>query len=162
QEIVLRDAAAGVYKRLILKDNRIIGTVLFGETADGAWFSDLKKKAADISEMRDTLIFGRAYQGAAPLDPMAAVAALPDDAELCGCNGVCKGRITGAIIGKGLTSLEDVRARTKASSSCGSCTGLVEQLMALTLGDAYRPTAVQPVCGCTSLGHDDVRRLIRA
>ncbi|TKB25176.1 MAG: NAD(P)/FAD-dependent oxidoreductase, partial [Mesorhizobium sp.] len=89
QEIVLRDAAAGVYKRLVLKDDRIIGTVLYGETADGAWFNDLKKKQTDISEMRDTLIFGQSYQGGAPLDPMAAVAALPDDAEICGCNGVC-------------------------------------------------------------------------
>ncbi len=45
EEIVLRDASAGVYKRVILKDNRIIGTVLYGETSDGAWFNDLKKKA---------------------------------------------------------------------------------------------------------------------
>jgi nitrite reductase (NADH) large subunit len=162
QEIVLRDASAGVYKRLVLKDDRIIGTVLYGETADGAWFNDLKKKQTDISEMRDTLIFGQAYQGGAPLDPMAAVAALPDDAEICGCNGVCKGTITGAITAKGLNSLDDVRAHTKASASCGSCTGLVEQLMSLTLGDSYNPAAVQPMCGCTTLGHDDVRRLIKA
>jgi nitrite reductase (NADH) large subunit len=162
EEIVLRDAAAGIYKRLVLKDNRIIGTVLFGDTADGAWFSDLKKRAVDISAMRDTLIFGRAYQRGAPLDPTAAVAALPDDAEICGCNGVCKGKITGAIEAKGLTSLEDVRAHTKASASCGSCSGLVEQLLKLKLGDAYRPAAVQPMCGCTALGHDDVRRLIKA
>ena len=81
QEIVLRDAAAGVYKRLTIKDNRIIGAVLFGDTSDGAWFNDLKNKEVDISEMRDTLIFGQAYQGGTPLDPMAAVAALPDDAE---------------------------------------------------------------------------------
>ncbi|MER9935369.1 nitrite reductase large subunit NirB [Mesorhizobium sp. M0088] len=162
QEIVLRDAAAGVYKRLVLKDDRIIGTVLYGETADGAWFNDLKKKQTDISEMRDTLIFGQSYQGGAPLDPMAAVAALPDDAEICGCNGVCKGKITGAITGKGLTSLDDVRAHTKASASCGSCTGLVEKLMVLTIGDKYNPAAVQPKCGCTTLGHDEVRRLIIA
>ncbi len=162
QEIVLRDAAAGVYKRLVLKDNRIVGTVLYGETADGAWFNDLKKKAVDISSMRDTLIFGQAYQGGAPLDPTAAVAALPDDAEICGCNGVCKGRIVAAIKDKGLASLDDVRAHTKASASCGSCTGLVEQVMRLTLGDAYNPLAVQPMCACTPLGHDDVRRLIRA
>jgi nitrite reductase (NADH) large subunit len=162
QEIVLRDAAAGVYKRLVLKDDRIIGTVLYGETADGAWFNDLKKKQTDISEMRDTLIFGQSYQGGAPLDPMAAVAALPDDAEICGCNGVCKGKITGAITAKGLTSLDDVRAHTKASASCGSCTGLVEKLMVLTIGDKYNPAAVQPMCGCTTLGHDEVRRLIIA
>ena len=162
EEIVLRDATAGVYKRLVLKDNRIIGTVLYGETADGAWFNDLKKKATDISEMRETLIFGQAYQGGSPLDPTAAVAALPDDAEICGCNGVCKGKITSTITGQGLSSLDEVRAHTKASASCGSCTGLVEQLMTITLGDAYNPKTVQPMCGCTDLGHDDVRRLIKA
>ncbi|ODA66171.1 Nitrite reductase [NAD(P)H] [Methyloligella halotolerans] len=162
EEIVLRDATAGVYKRLILKDNRIIGSVLYGETADGAWFNDLKKREVDVSEMRDTLIFGQAYQGSAPLDPMAAVAALPDDAEICGCNGVCKGKITGAIGSEGLKTLDHVRAHTKASASCGSCTGLVEQLIAATLGDAYKPNEIQPVCGCTELGHDEVRRLIKA
>jgi nitrite reductase (NADH) large subunit len=66
QEIVLRDATTGVYKRLILRDDKIIGTVLFGETSDGAWFNDLKKKAVSISDMRETLIFGQAYQGAPP------------------------------------------------------------------------------------------------
>ncbi|MEM5495096.1 nitrite reductase large subunit NirB [Hoeflea sp. AS16] len=162
EEIVLRDAAAGVYKRLVLKDNRILGVVLYGETADGAWFFDHLKKQTDISDMRETLIFGQAYQGGSPMDPMAAVAALPDDAEICGCNGVCKGKITGAITSKGLTGLDEVRAHTKASASCGTCTGLVEQLLALTLGDAYNPAAVTPMCGCTDLGHDDVRRLIKA
>ncbi|HML91727.1 nitrite reductase large subunit NirB [Methyloceanibacter sp.] len=162
EEIVLRDAMAGIYKRIILKDNRIIGTVLFGETADGAWFNDLKKKATDISEMRDTLIFGQAFQGGTSADPLAAVAALADDAEICGCNGVCKGKITGAITAKGLTSLDDVRAHTKASASCGTCTPLVEKLMVLTLGDSYNPAATQPICSCTTLGHDEVRRLIKA
>lgn len=162
QEIVLRDAAAGIYKRLVLKDNRIAGVVLYGETADGAWFHDLKKKAVDISEMRDTLIFGHAFQGGVPLDPTAAVAALPDDAEICGCNGVCKGKIVNAIKEKSLSSLEDVRAHTKASASCGSCTGLVEQVMQLSLGDAFSRISVQPMCSCTPLGHDDVRRLIKA
>ncbi len=162
EEIVLRDAAAGVYKRLVLKDNAIIGTVLYGETGDGPWFFDLLKRGVDTSELRDTLIFGQAYQGGAPLDPTAAVAALPDEAEICGCNGVCKSRITGAIVGKGLTTLDDVRAHTKASASCGTCTGLVEQLLSLTLGDGYNPAAVQPMCKCTELGHDDVRRLIPA
>jgi NAD(P)H-nitrite reductase large subunit len=54
--------------------------------------------------MRDTLIFGQAYQGGPPLDPMAAVAALPDEAEICGCNGVCKGKIVRGDHGEGLTA----------------------------------------------------------
>ena len=162
EEIVLRDASRGIYKRLILKDNKLEGAVFYGDTADSAWFFDLLKRGADISEMRETLIFGPSFAGGVPLDPTAAVAALPDDAEICGCNGVCKGKIVTAITGQGLKSLDDVRAHTKASASCGSCTGLVEQLMKATLGDSYNPAAVQPMCSCTSLGHDDVRRLIVA
>ena len=162
QEIVLRDAARGIYKRLVLKDDRVIGAVMYGDTADGAWFFDHIKRGTDIAPMRETLIFGPAYAGGSPLHPTAAVAALPDEAEICGCNGVCKGKITGAIASMGLASLDDVRAHTKASASCGSCTGLVEQLLKTTLGDAYNPAAVQPMCPCTHHGHDDVRRLIVA
>ncbi|MEP6446359.1 MAG: nitrite reductase large subunit NirB [Hyphomicrobiales bacterium] len=162
EEIVLRDASSGVYKRLVLKDNKIIGAVLYGETSDGPWFFDMLKKGTDVSEMRETLIFGQAYQGGTPLDPLAAVAALPDDAEICGCNGVCKGKIVSTITELGLTSLDDVRSHTKASASCGTCTGLVEQLMVHTLGDGYNPNEVAAMCPCTDLGHGDVRRLIKA
>jgi nitrite reductase (NADH) large subunit len=162
EEIVLRDATAGVYKRLVIRDDAIIGAVLYGDTADGPWFFDLMKRRTDITELRETLIFGQAYQGASPLDPTAAVAALPLEAEICGCNGVCKSKIIDAIADKRLNSVDGVRAHTKASASCGSCTGLVEQLLKLSLGDAYNPAAVAPVCACTELGHDDVRRLIVA
>ncbi len=162
EEIVLRDAARGIYKRLVLKDNRIIGAVLYGETGDGAWFFQLLREGRDIADLRETLIFGQGFAGGAPLDPMAAVAALPDDAEICGCNGVCKGKIVSAIREGGHATLDAVRAHTKASASCGSCTGLVEQLLAVTLGDSYQPAAVKAMCGCTDLGHDDVRRLIIA
>ncbi len=162
EEIVLRDAARSVYKRLVIQDNKLIGVVMYGETSDGVWFFDLIKRATDISDLRETLIFGQDYAGGSPLDPTAAVAALPDDAEICGCNGICKGRIVSAITEKGLKSLDDVRTHTKASASCGTCSGLVEQLLQLMLGDTYNPTAVQPMCGCTDLGHDEVRRLIVA
>ncbi len=162
EEIVLRDPMRGVYKRLVLKDNILIGAVLYGDTGDGPWFFDMIKRGIDISGMRETLIFGQGYQGGSLADPMAAVAALPDEAEICGCNGVCKGKITTKIAELGLTSLDAVRAHTKASASCGSCTGLVEQVIRLSLGESYNPAAVQPMCGCTDLGHDDVRRLIKA
>ena len=162
EEIVLRDAARSVYKRLVIKGGKLVGVVMYGETSDGAWFFDLIKRGTDISELRETLIFGQSYAEGSPLDPSAAVAALADDAEICGCNGVCKGKIVSAIKEKGLTSLDDVRAHTKASASCGTCSGLVEQLLQSTLGDTYNPAAVQPMCGCTDLGHDDVRRLIVA
>ena len=162
EEIVLRDASRGVYKRLVIKENKIIGVVLYGETSDGPWLFDKLKKGEDVSADREMLIFGQAYAGGSPLDPTAAVAALPPDAEICGCNGVCKGKIVDAITGKSLTSLDDVRAHTKASASCGSCTGLVENILMATLGDGYQPNVVLPMCKCTDLGHADVRRLILA
>ena len=95
--------------------------------------------------MRDTLIFGQAYQGGSPLDPTAAVAALPDDAEICGCNGVCKGTIVAAIGKSGRASLEDVRAQTKASASCGQCTTKVEALIACVIGEGYEALRRKPM-----------------
>ncbi|MEL6266570.1 MAG: FAD-dependent oxidoreductase, partial [Pseudomonadota bacterium] len=160
-EIVFRDPARGVYKRLVLEGERLVGAVMYGDTTDGPWFFGQIKDGTDVSAMRDTLIFGPTVAGGAPLDPMAAVAALPDDAEVCGCNGISKGRITAAIAG-GATTLDAVRATTKASSSCGTCTGLVEQLMAVTLGDGFEMPAAKPICGCTDLTHEDVRRLIKS
>jgi nitrite reductase (NADH) large subunit len=162
-EIVFRDPAQGIYKRLVLQDNRLIGAVLYGETADGAWFFDKIKKGEEIdADERATLIFGQNFAGGSPLDPMAAVAALPDEAEICGCNGISKGQILNAIDKNELTDLQGVRQCTKASSSCGTCTGLVESLLALKLGDAFDASAKKTVCDCTEFGHDEVRRLIIA
>jgi nitrite reductase (NADH) large subunit len=159
-EVVLRDPSRGVYKRIVLRENRVVGAVLYGDTADGSWYFDLLKKGADVTSMRDMLIFGQAHQGGAPLDPVAAVTALSDDAEICGCNGVCKGVITKAIAAKGLSSLEDVRVQTKASASCGQCTSKVEALLAATLGDAYASAGRKPMCKCIDLTHQEVRAFI--
>lgn len=160
EDIVLRDAAQGVYKRLVVEDEKLIGAVLYGDTADGAWYFSMVQSGENISTIRDRMIFGQAM-AANDVDPSSAVASLPDTAEICGCNGVCKGTIVSAI-SEGHGTLEEVRAHTKASASCGSCTGLVEQLLISTLGDDYsgEPT-VKPMCGCTVLGHDEVRRLIK-
>ena len=161
EDIVFRDPARGVYKRLVIEDNKIAGAVMYGDTADSGWFFQMIKDGTDISDMRDTLIFGPAYQGGEQLDPLAAVAALPLDAEICGCNGICKGEIVDAIEA-GATDLGAVRAVTKASGSCGTCTGLVEQVLATTLGDDFVMPTAQPMCGCTDLTHEDVRRLIKS
>ncbi len=161
EEIVYRDATRGIYKRLVIEDEKIIGVVMYGDTADGPWFLQKLKDKEDISEIRDTLIFGPAFAGGSPQDPMAAVAALPDDAEICGCNGISKGDIVAAIQ-NGAASLADVQAITKASTSCGTCLGLTTQLTAFTLGDAFVLPEAGGMCKCTDHQHDDVRKLIRA
>ncbi len=162
EDVVFRDAARGVYKRLVFDNERLVGAVLFGDADDGSWYLSLIKSGEPVIEQRETLIFGRAVSEAlAGANPRDAVAGWPDTAEVCACNGVCKGAITNAISTKGLSTLDDVRALTKASASCGSCTPIVEALLASALGDNYetRPK-INAVCKCTPHGHSHVREQI--
>jgi nitrite reductase (NADH) large subunit len=164
EDIVFRDAGRGVYKRIVLENGKVAGAVLFGDAADGAWYFDLMRSGAEVADIRETLVFGQAVtEGLRGLDPSAAVAAMADTAEVCGCNGVCKGTIVSAIADQGLNTLEAVRAHTKASASCGSCTPIVEKILMASLGDAFQvQTGPKPVCACTEKGHDEVRQRILA
>ena len=165
EEIVLSDPIGGVYKKLVLKDDKLVGACLYGDTVDGSWYFKLVREGRDIGEIRDTLMFGESNPGR-PGDTghegFTMAAAMPDTAEVCGCNGVCKGAIVKAIKEKGLFTLEDVRKHTKASASCGSCTGLVEQIIMFTAGGDYSSAAkAKPMCGCTDHTHQDARDAIR-
>ena len=166
EEIVLSDPIGGVYKRLVLKDNKLVGACLYGDTVDGSWYFKLLREARDIAEIRDSLMFGESNTGR-PGDVghegYTMAASMPDTAEVCGCNGVCKGAIVTAIKEQGLFTLEDVRKHTKASASCGSCTGLVEQLLMFTAGGDYSAsTKAKPICGCTDVTHQQARDAIVA
>jgi nitrite reductase (NADH) large subunit len=163
EEIVLHDAAGHVYKKLVIKDDKIVGGVMFGDTADGSWYFQMLREGRNIADIRDHLMFGQATLGNAGHQGRSQAASMPDGMEVCGCNGVCKGTIVKAIKENGLFSLDDVRKYTKASASCGSCTGLVEQILASTLGGAYAPqeNTLKPMCGCTDFTHEQVRKAIR-
>lgn len=161
ENLVFQDAARGVYRKLVVQDNRIKGAVMYGDTIDGAWYFDLMRDETDISDFRDKLLFGQAHLGDSGHGEEHRVISLPDSAEVCGCNGVCKGDIVSAIVDKKLFTLEDVRAHTKASSSCGSCTGMVEALLAHTVGGDYSVAPhLKPMCGCTEHSHDVIRESI--
>ena len=159
EEVVFRDPARGVYRRLVLRGDTLIGAVLYGDARDGGWYFGLLRDGQPLGALRENLIFGQdVAMAASGADPHAALIAMADTAEVCGCNGVCKGTITAAIASKGLATLDAVRAHTKASASCGSCTPLVEGLLTLALGDGYKaPVGEKALCKCTSLGHDTVR-----
>ncbi|MDQ2693804.1 MAG: nitrite reductase large subunit NirB, partial [Pseudomonadota bacterium] len=163
EEIVLADPGAGVYKKLVIKDDRLVGSVMYGDTVDGAWYFNLLREGSSIREIRGHLMFGEANLGNSGHQGQNRAAAMPDEMEVCGCNGVCKGTIVKAIEEKGLFTIDEVRRHTKASSSCGSCTGLVEQILMSTLGGAYAPQSNlnKPMCGCTDLTHEEVRKAIR-
>jgi len=162
ETLVLQDPARNVYKKLVVRDNRIKGAVMYGDTMDGTWYFQLLREGTDISDFRSTILFGQHDLGDAGHGDETRVAALSDDAEICGCNGVTKGQIVDAIQTQGLFTLDDVRAHTKASASCGSCTGLVEAILASTVGEGYeaRPSK-KPLCGCTEHSHDEVIQAIK-
>jgi nitrite reductase (NADH) large subunit len=161
-EITLRDDSKGLYKKIVLRDGKLVGAVLYGEVADGQWYLQLMRDQQDVSALRERLVFGRAFAEAGSGKAAGPdFAAMPDDTQICGCNGVAKGSITCAIRDKGLTSLSEVRAHTKASASCGQCTGLVEGLLAFTAGADAKP-AKKTICDCTDASHDEVRQAIIA
>ena len=66
ESLVLRDARRGVYKRVILEDNKVVGAVLYGDTREGSWLFDLINEGRDIASCRDRLLFGGATDGAGP------------------------------------------------------------------------------------------------
>jgi nitrite reductase (NADH) large subunit len=166
EEIVMSDPFGGVYKKLVLKDDKLVGACLYGDTVDGSYYFKLLRDGKNVSDIRDKLMFGEAainngigdvgHQG------HTKAASMSDSDEVCGCNGVNKGTICKAIREKGLFTLDEVKKHTKASASCGSCTGLVEQILMFTAGGDYSATPKnKAMCGCTDHGHQAVRDAIR-
>ncbi len=161
-EITLRDDSRGLYKKIVLRDGKLVGAVLYGDVADGQWYLQMMRDKEDVSALRERLVFGRAFAEAGSGKPTTPdFAAMPDDTQICGCNGVCKGAIVSAIQAKKLTSLSEVRAHTKASASCGQCTGQVEALLAFAAGGEVKAVK-KTVCDCTDFSHDEVRQGILA
>ncbi len=162
EEIVMSDPAGGVYKKLVIKDEQLVGVCLYGDTVDGSWYFKLLREGRSLADIRDKLMFGESNIGDVGHQGQSKAAAMQDTDEVCGCNGVTKGAICKAIKDKGLFTLDEVRKQTKASASCGSCTGLVEQILMFTAGGDYSATPkMKPICGCTSHGHQAVRNAIR-
>ncbi len=161
EEIVMSDPFGGVYKRLVIKDDKLVGACLYGDTVDGSWYFKLLRDGRNVADIRDKLMFGESNLGDVGHEGHNKAATMPDEAEVCGCNGVRKGTICKVIREKGLFTLEEVRKHTKASSSCGSCTGLVEQLLMFTAGADYSATPkLKAMCACTDFGHQAVRDAI--
>jgi nitrite reductase (NADH) large subunit len=167
EEIIMSDPFGGVYKKLVLKDDKLVGACLYGDTVDGSYYFKLLRDGKNVADIRDKLMFGEAainnnigdvgHQG------HTKAASMADSDEVCGCNGVNKGTICKAIREKGLFTIEEVKKHTKASASCGSCTGLVEQILMFTAGGDYSAAPrLKAMCGCTDHGHKAVREAIVA
>nr|WP_322940357.1 nitrite reductase large subunit NirB [Pseudomonas sp. s4] len=163
ETITLSDPIGGVYKKLVIKDDVLVGACLYGDTADGGWYFRQIRENHNVSEIRDHLMFGEGAIGDVGHQGADKTANMPDSMEICGCNGVCKGTIVKAIQENGLFSVDDVKKQTKAGSSCGSCVGLVEQILISTVGGAadVKPKSEKAICGCSDFNHGQIRKAIR-
>ncbi|KIN50993.1 NADPH-nitrite reductase [Bacillus subtilis] len=153
------DEQDGIYKKIVLRGNQIVGAVLFGDSSEGNRLFSMIQKEADISETSKISILQPLSQEAGT----SITAAMSDDEIICGCNGVSKGAIIQAIQEKGCSSTDEIKACTGASRSCGGCKPLVEKILQHTLGSDFDASAQkEAICGCTTLSRDEVVEEIKA
>lgn len=154
QALRIHDESQGVYKKLLMRRNRIVGAVLFGDTSDGQKIFSMLRNRTDISELQKFSLLTTKDGAEAGVD----FASMSDEEIICGCNGVSKGTIVEAIQTQGLTTVEQIKGCTNASRSCGRCKTDVGKLLECVLGDSFNPAAAakEAICGCTRLSREDV------
>jgi nitrite reductase (NADH) large subunit len=158
EEISYIDAAAGVYKKAVLQGNRVVGTILLGDTKDGPRILQCIKDKTDVALFRNTLLAGG--NGKAE-EPMRA-ASMNDEDIVCGCMGVNKKTIVEAIQDNELTSREAVGEATRACTSCKGCGPMVDQLLQEVLGGRYAPAPrAAHLCSCAEMSREALRQVVR-
>lgn len=141
--VVYRDPNRGLYKKLIVRDNKVQGAILLGDTGFSNVLMQLFLNDGDLPENRAEVLFD-AVEGTSLLN----AADLPDSAQVCNCNGVCKKDIVEAINNDGCKSVSAIGVKTKAGKGCGSCRGLIAQIIEGTLGEVgYDPSEHYYVTG---------------
>jgi nitrite reductase (NADH) large subunit len=155
EAIRYEDPALGAYKKLLIKDNRLIGMILVGDIEDEQIYMDWMRSGTDLAPMRRQLLFPPAG------DLGLEVADMPDSETICGCNGVRKGEIIEAIHKHGISTLGQLKQRTKAATSCGSCTGLCEKLLRAVAPDFEVETKTS-LCACVPFSYERLRDIVRS
>ncbi|MFS0725751.1 nitrite reductase large subunit NirB [Paenibacillus sp. 1P07SE] len=156
----VQDDLDGVYKKVVFQNGKVIGAVLFGDTAEGSRMFSLIRKGEDFSGREKEVLFGPSGGSAAVTDE-DLVKAMSGDEIVCGCNGVTKDTIIESIEEKGCVSVNEIKACTKASGSCGGCKPLVEAILTATLGADQVETAKEGICSCTTHSRDEIVEAIR-
>ncbi len=114
----------GTYKKLIVRDGRLVGGILMGDISKAAYLMQVFDRDSPLPEERLSLLFDLGTPAAGvTLDEM------PNDQQVCNCNGVSKGQI-GACVATGARTAKAVMTATRAGMGCGSCKSLVGELVA--------------------------------
>ncbi|EFM12201.1 nitrite reductase (NAD(P)H), large subunit [Paenibacillus curdlanolyticus YK9] len=163
QVLRIHDDWHGHYKKVLLRDKRIVGAVMYGEVSDAPLLTRLIRDGALMTDERYAELFGGGTACCGGGNKESIVQAMADDEIVCGCNGVTKGDIVRVIQVDGLTTVDQIKMKTGATRSCGGCKPLVEQLLQFVLGDSYQEQ--QPVkkgiCGCTTHSRDEIVAAIK-
>ncbi|EFM09126.1 nitrite reductase (NAD(P)H), large subunit [Paenibacillus curdlanolyticus YK9] len=150
----VQDDLDGVYKKVVFRDGKVQGAVLFGDTADGSKLFSYMRSGEDFTGREKEVLFGAS--GGKSSGPEDLVKAMSGDEIVCGCNGVTKDTIVESITEKGCVSVQEIKACTKASGSCGGCKPLVEAILLATVGADNVSAVKEGICGCTSHSRDEV------
>ncbi|MEV5025306.1 nitrite reductase large subunit NirB [Paenibacillus sp. LPE1-1-1.1] len=149
----VQDEFGGVYKKVVIRGGKVVGSVLFGDISDGARLFSMIRSGEDVTGKEKEILLGSG--GSAPSNA-DLIASMSDDEIVCGCNGVSKGAVVTAINEKGCASVNDIKACTKASASCGGCKPLIADVLTYVLGADGVKTVKEGICGCTTLSRDEV------
>jgi nitrite reductase (NADH) large subunit len=152
-----KDHALNTRKRLSIRDNKLVGAVLFGDSDDGLFYFDLIKKETDISDMRKTLLFGDISVDAKSAGSIG-VEKMADDEQVCGCMGVTKGDIVAAVA-EGCDTFEALQDKTKCGTGCGGCISVSKQIFHFVSG--CEVVAVEGLCNCTDKSTEQIRQYVR-
>ena len=150
------DAALGVYKKLTLRDGKLTGAILVGDTSDSHRYMDWLRAQTDLTSQRRQLLFPAPTEDAG-LD----VAEMPDNKVVCGCMGVTKGTLIEAIHKKGVDTLAQLKECTRASTGCGSCTEHCQQLLKAVVPE-FREESENVLCKCIPFAEDKLRDIVRS
>ncbi|MFN3323568.1 MAG: nitrite reductase large subunit NirB [Bryobacteraceae bacterium] len=150
------DPSLGIYKKLVLRDNKLAGVILVGDATDSSRYMEWLRSGCDLSDQRRKLLFP---DNAA--DAGANVAMLSDSETVCGCMGVTKGAIITAIHEKGVCTLSQLKEATRASSGCGSCGSLCQELLR-AVAPNFEEETKKVLCKCVPYPEDQLREIVRS
>ena len=156
EPVSYEDPALGVYKKLVLREGRLAGVILVGDTSDSHRYMDWLRTGADMIDRRRHLLFPP------PADDVGLdVAEMADSETVCGCVGVTKGAIIAAIHERGVHTLSQLKECTRASTGCGSCTSLCQDLLR-AVAPEFEEDAKTVICPCVPFAEDNLREILRS
>ena len=156
EPIRYEDRALGVYKKLTLRDDRLVGFILVGDTSDSHRYMEWLRAGTDLTRQRRQLLLP-----GPPDDVGLGAAEMPESATVCGCVGVTKGAIIQAIHDRGVNTLSQLKECTRASTGCGSCASLCQDLLRAASPE-FEEEKKKVICACVPFTEDQLRGILRS